>query len=101
MNEEGPTCGLIPVNGACTSVTTSGLKWNLSGGALELGVFISSSNSLDRSNPSIVTVNNDGMGLDVNSDLATDDRMNNHSMCTAVVEVETDNYLLWSITLGG
>ncbi|KAA8495924.1 Thiamine pyrophosphokinase 3 [Porphyridium purpureum] len=41
---EGATCGLIPLAGACESVTTSGLQWNLNGHRLELGKFVSTSN---------------------------------------------------------
>ena len=44
---EGPTCGLIPVCGAAKNVRTSGLRWNLTGGGLEMGRLISTSNALD------------------------------------------------------
>jgi thiamine pyrophosphokinase len=43
---EGDSCGLIPINGKVGSVTTSGLQWDLAGEALQLGVRISSSNSI-------------------------------------------------------
>ncbi len=42
----GPTCGLIPLGGKVRSVTTTGLVWNLSDEPLEMGVRISTSNSL-------------------------------------------------------
>lgn len=43
---EGLTCGLIPINGPVEGITTEGLMWNLRNDRLELGVRISSSNSL-------------------------------------------------------
>ena len=43
---EGPTVGLIPVGGACTSATTEGLKWDLNEGSLEFEVLASSSNEV-------------------------------------------------------
>ena len=54
---EGPTCGLLPVGNKVDEITTTGLKWNLSGDALEFGVFISSSNRMCENNSErIVTV---------------------------------------------
>ena len=43
---EGLTCGLIPINGPVDGITTEGLAWNLLNDRLEMGVRISSSNSL-------------------------------------------------------
>jgi thiamine pyrophosphokinase len=42
---EGPHCGLIPVHGAST-VTTSGLRWNLDRQKMEFGGLISTSNEV-------------------------------------------------------
>lgn len=44
---EARTCGLIPVNGPCTSTTTTGLKWNLTDQWMGFGGLISSSNHVD------------------------------------------------------
>merc|ERR1719174_3636443 len=40
---EGPTCGLLPVGGACGSVTTDGLRWDLHDRPLGFGGLVSSS----------------------------------------------------------
>lgn len=42
--ELGLKCGLIPVGGAVSSVTTEGLKWDMSEECLEYGGLVSSSN---------------------------------------------------------
>lgn len=44
---ETRTCGLIPIDGPCTSTTTTGLKWNLAGQEMRFGGLISSSNHVD------------------------------------------------------
>lgn len=43
---EGKSCGLLPIGKAVESVITEGLKWNLNGERLEMGVRISSSNTV-------------------------------------------------------
>lgn len=41
---EGPGCSLLPLGGGVESITTCGLKWDLSGQGLRLGELISTSN---------------------------------------------------------
>lgn len=53
---EGPSCGLVPIGHKVDKVTTTGLKWNLSGDPLEFGKLISTSNQLDDENDGIVSV---------------------------------------------
>jgi thiamine pyrophosphokinase len=43
---EGPACGLLPLSGPASDVSTHGLQWDLSHSRLALGEFISSSNRL-------------------------------------------------------
>ena len=43
---EGPTCGLLPIGGACDAVWTTGLRWNLEGQPLRFGALVSSSNQM-------------------------------------------------------
>ena len=54
---EGPTCGLLPIGHRVDQITTTGLKWNLNGDALEIGQFISSSNQIcDNNEEKSITV---------------------------------------------
>lgn len=43
---EGPTCGLIPIAGVCDSVTTRGLRWDMTGARMGFGGLISTSNAM-------------------------------------------------------
>lgn len=53
---EGPTCGLLPVGEPVTSVTTTGLKWNLLDAPTKFGGLVSTSNKIvDYDNLTIVT----------------------------------------------
>lgn len=43
---EGPTCGLIPLGCSCTTLRTTGFKWNLNGEESSFGGLVSTSNHI-------------------------------------------------------
>lgn len=55
---EGPTCGLLPLRKPCQTVTTTGLKWDLSEHTLEFGDLISTSNefTIPHDGPPLITM---------------------------------------------
>ncbi|GMI46746.1 hypothetical protein TrCOL_g1692 [Triparma columacea] len=57
-NVEGKLCGLIPVFGPCSDVTTDGLRWNLKGDELCFGRLVSSSNEYSPGKDVVVRCNN-------------------------------------------
>ncbi|KAI8801933.1 hypothetical protein BJ742DRAFT_835008 [Cladochytrium replicatum] len=76
---EGPTCGLLPIGVPLANITTTGLKWNLGKGMVSsFGKLVSTSNILAETT---------GMG----SETALGDD------AIAVVEVETDADIVWTV----
>ena len=59
LSAEGPSCGLVPMQGPA-SVKTAGLRWDLDGGRqLRFGEFISTSNQLQQEGGGVVRVETD------------------------------------------
>ena len=42
--EVGSKCGLVPIAGACQSITTAGLEWDMDGACMVFGGLVSTSN---------------------------------------------------------
>jgi thiamine pyrophosphokinase len=57
---QGSWCGLIPINGPCRSVTTTGLKYNLDHQGMAFGELVSTSNTIVED---IITIDTDNVLL--------------------------------------
>ena len=89
---EGPTCGLIPLGSRADMVTTQGLEWNLQAESLEMGVRVSTSNSIMDINAAGGVEGSSSNGRDGNNGCRHEDGGETYGE----VIVETSHPLLWT-----
>ena len=96
---EGPICGLIPIYGKVSNISTSGLKWNLNHHELEFGKLISSSNQIIKETTDYCLAKS--MKPDVFINIENDNKiesvnLNQNLNDVKIVEVDTNHYVLWT-----
>ena len=91
---EGPLCGLVPLFGPASAVTTTGLHWNLAGQEMSFGALVSTSNWLAAVYPYVHVCGPAGVDAAPKPSLPTPPVVNERT-----VTVTSSHPLVWTVSL--